>query len=175
MKIKYLLPILVVLTACAPVPLGSSAANPKKITSLGLYDATVVAPGQTTYVAITYNASHLNVPDDLFDQEVPIDFENQNAIGNVKSLEMPVNWISLKAPELPQGWKIDLARSVLIREIVKTTQTGSSINVRFYDRVKLVYAITAPNTREAKSLKFRIDTPKGGGDDIVLLVSTEQQ
>lgn len=175
MKIKYFLPVMVILTACAPVPLGSSVTNPKNISLSGLSSMTIVDPGKTTYIAVTYNASTLNIPDALIDREVPVNFDDQNAIGNINSLEASVNWITLKPSDIPKGWKIALARSVLIREIVKTTQGASSINVRYYDRVKLTYAITAPNTNSTKSLKFRIETPKGGGDSTTLLVSTEQQ
>jgi len=152
------------LMACVPVSVGTSSENPVNVSDSG---RVTVAAGKTTYVVKTYPQSYFYLDNALFDKAVPIDFSNRNSAGYVNSQEVKVDWMNLQPVSVPIGWKIAVSEAKLVRAINQTT-TNSNLayavetNVYFYNRVKVVYAITAPSqpASEVQPLTFTLSTPQ---------------
>ncbi|ULH14345.1 hypothetical protein MF271_09820 [Deinococcus sp. KNUC1210] len=128
--------------SCAPAVMGSQG-------SPYIADSTTTAAkgiaGKTVYVQYIYNQSAFDIDDDRFDA-VKIDFAtyNQNTTGDVRSPENIAPWLGMKVSGLPAGWDVSLAQAWVRKNIVKTSTSNSSIDVRYYNQVRVIYKITLP-------------------------------
>ena len=171
MKLTALLFSSLVLSACAPAILGGQASAPV-VSNTGLSPLHAKA-GQTVYVQYTYPQTYLDVPDRHFDSLV-IDFEATNFVsGNVNSQETPAPWLSLTSKGLPATWQISLADAAVRKEIVKTSTSGRTTDVRYYNRVRVVYKVTLPadaRGAELAELQFKDDGNDIGSNFVSIVV-----
>ncbi|WP_189092045.1 hypothetical protein [Deinococcus ruber] len=128
--------------SCAPAVMGSQGAP---YVAASATAAAQGMAGQTVYVQYTYNASTFDIDESRFD-DLKIDFDtyNQNITGDVRSPENAAPWLEMKPSGLPEGWQISLAQAWVRKNVVKTSTDTKSINVRYYDQVRVIYKITLP-------------------------------
>jgi len=170
-KIMVLLCSGLFLSACAPAILGGQASAP--VVSNTALSPLHAKAGQTVYVQYTYPQTYLDVPDRHFDSLV-IDFDSTNFVsGNVNSQETPAPWLSMTSKGLPATWQLSLADAAVRKEIVKTTTSGNAVDVRYYNRMRVVYKITVPTNAsgaELAELQFKDDGSDIGTADMSIIV-----
>ncbi len=170
-KLVALLSSSLVLSACAPAILGGQASAP--VVSNTALSPLHAKAGQTVYVQYTYPQTYLDVPDRHFDSLV-IDFGSTNFVnGNVNSQETPAPWLSLTSKGLPATWQISIADAAVRKEIVKTSTSGYTTDVRYYNRMRVVYKVTLPadaSGAELAELQFKDDGGDIGTADVSIIV-----
>jgi hypothetical protein len=58
----------------------------------------------------------------------------------------------MKADNLPNDWKITLAEAAIRKEIVRDTVAGDTINLRYFERVRVIYRVTVPSGATGSAL-----------------------
>lgn len=170
LKLVILLGFGVGLSACAPTVLGSQV-NAPMVTSSRLSPIHAKA-GQTLYVQYVYPRAVLDVADSRFNNLI-IDFEDKSVTGNVTSQEAPAPWLNMSVKELPADWQLTLVDAAVRKEIAKTTTSGSSINVRYYEQLRVVYKVTLPvgaNGAEFAELQFKDEKTDIGEVPVSIIV-----
>lgn len=142
---KRLLPgLFLLLSACAPTQTGAGSLTPQVMSS---YTSPLqVQPGQTLYVQYTYPRGLVRVNDKYFD-DLKIDFGNRGG-ENVRSVSSPAGWLSMTPLSLPQGISVSLVSGAIMKDVVKTNNSGTSTEVKYYERVQATLKVTA--TAEAQ-------------------------
>jgi len=140
LHLPLLLTLGLTLAACAPTVRGADTYAPLLATSA--FSPAEVAVGKTTYVRYAYPQGYVGVSDERFDA-LTIDFDKRNVTGDVSSSSIDAPWLKMNVKDAPNGWTVELARAELAKDIVRTTEKSASINVSYYDRVRVTYRITA--------------------------------
>ena len=162
MKIVVALSVSLLFASCAPAVMGSQYSPYVATSALASAQAT---PGKTVYVQYDYSAGALAIPDAYFDNLI-INFDTRVTNGDVASPETPANWLSMTPDGLPADWQISIDRALVRKEIVKTTLGSSDINVRYYDRLRVVYKIILPANAAGTELAHLSFKDRTNGKDI---------
>lgn len=141
LKIAALLSLGLVFSACAPVVLGSQVYTP--LVSASLISPVIARAGQTVYVQYSYPRGLLDVADSRFDS-FNLSFDSRTVSGDVSSQEIPAPWLTMTQKGLPAGWQISLADAAIRKEVLKTTMSNNSIDIRYVERLRVVYRVTVP-------------------------------
>ncbi|UBV43380.1 hypothetical protein LAJ19_03980 [Deinococcus taeanensis] len=148
--------LLASLTACTSVQPGTADYVPLVQTSAA--SVARLAPGQTLYVQYRYPRNLLE-EDQEYDQyfdALAFDYSPASRVnGNVPSPVKPADWLKLQAVEAPKGVTINVQKVNVVREVTKTTDSDSGVNVKYYEVFRVTYKITA-----AADAKTGVDTAK---------------
>ena len=169
LKLSAFLSLGLTLSACAPTILGSQIFTPV-VSSSALTPVSVKA-GQTVYVQYSYPRGALDVADARFDN-LKISFDQRAANGDVTSQETPATWLNMTVMGLPSTWQVTLADAAIRKEVLGTTFSMSSTNIRYLERLRVVYKVTLPanaSGREVALLKFMDGTREIG--DVPLTIN----
>lgn len=142
LRIFAILGAALTLGACAPTMTGSGtpiqAASP-----LATLD---VPAGRTIFVQYTYPAEYFGISKTDMDVTVPVDFNHRDAVDQVQSPSRAVDWLKLDATDAPNGWNVFLANVAAEKTIARTDNMSTSIEVRYYNNLRVTYKIDVPST-----------------------------
>lgn len=172
LKMTALLILSFGLSACAPTVMGAGTLNPVLVATA--FTPAKVTPGQTVYVSYTYPASTLRIDDSRYASLI-LGISHGPSSGPIDSPRTPASWLSMKVTGLPEGWTVVLAEAYLVKAISTSSTAGDTVNVSYYQRVNVIYKITAPvtaNKVEVADLQF-YDGEKALGSTILLVDTTE--
>ena len=141
MKSALLLTLSVSLAACAPGVQGGQSYAP--IVADSPRAGVKAKAGQTTYVQYSYDRDLLEISDGRFDS-LKVNFNLRSASGDVNSPELAAIWLTMTAKGLPADWKISLNDAALRKEVVKTTTSATSTDIRYMERIRVIYKVTLP-------------------------------
>jgi hypothetical protein len=160
------------LSACAPIVMGTGTLNPVVVATA--FTPAKVIPGQTVYASYTYPASTLKIADSRYASLI-LGVNRGSSSGLIESPRTPANWLNVKVTGLPVGWNVSLAEAYLVKAISDSTTAGDIVNVSYYQKVNIIYKITAPvnaNKVEVADLQF-YDGAKAVGSTVLLIDTTE--
>jgi hypothetical protein len=146
LKLLALSSLVLFLAACTPAISGTDASRPIE-SSFGDFS---IRKGETQFVSVEYFASRLNFSRTQIDAIAPINFDDANALNQVRSIEGDISWLRQKSATLPKNWVAELVRSKIVRRTTKTEDTGNYTGgdgirrVYFRDYVVLTFKVTAP-------------------------------
>ena len=169
MKFAVLLALGLTLSACAPAVLGNQVFAPVVVDSA--LSPVAAKAGQTLYVQYSYNRGVLDVADARF-ENLKISFDERTTNGDVRSQETPAPWLNMTARGLPKTWEISLAAAAVRKEVLKTTYSSTSTDIRYVERIRVVYKILVPadaSGHEMAMLTFRDGTAEVG--DVPLMIN----
>ncbi|WP_407569504.1 hypothetical protein [Deinococcus altitudinis] len=160
------------ISACAPVVTGAGALSPVVVATA--FTPAKVAPGQTVYASYTYSASMLNISDSRYASLI-LGVNRSSSSGLIESPRTPANWLNMKVTGLPAGWNVALAEAYLVKAISDSTTAGDTVSVTYYQKVNVIYKITAPvdaKKVEVADLQY-YDGEKAVGSTVLLIDTTE--
>lgn len=129
----------------------------------------VVKPGTTRYVEVLYPRSVIRVNEKFF-TDLKIDFNDRNSLGNVRSPETRATWLTMSAKDLPEGVSVALDRAFILKEVKETTNTSRETTVNYFEKIRVVYKITAQTGAPADDLALtRVEFSDGTTTSPVLL------
>lgn len=131
------------LASCAPAAMGTLVTVP--VVAVTSSAPAALGAGQTVYAQYTYDGGALDISDARFDN-FDLNFGDRASNNDVRSQERPAPWLSARALNLPDGWSVTVAEAYLVKAISKTTNSDTSTRIKYADRVRVIYRITAPQT-----------------------------
>ena len=123
------------LSGCAP------SAGTTGLSPIELADSDKIAnieAGKTSYVGVMHEANEFGFPQNEYDKLFDLDFDA------ARDGEREVFWLQHKSSAVPTGWRANMHAVRAVRNIARTEKTDSNITVYYYNRVKIIYAISVP-------------------------------
>lgn len=135
--------LLTTLTACTAMQRGDQENYPVELTSP--YAAAPVLPGKTAFVQVTYPRTAFEDGSELdrYYDQVTFDYSTVRSDGDkVPDPYIGASWIKLDSVDAPKGLSVVLVKSEIGRAVIKTRIVGGSVDVQYYDKVRLTYKVS---------------------------------